>query len=138
MSQQRYSLFNQWFTLTLTATATAKSLQSCPTMCDPKDGSSPGSPIPGILQARTLEWVASECLFILLTHTSLKIFSVKEAWFFRWHITLTLTSHAWCVTATLCSFSSWGLWDLNLKMCFFVGNIVTVTVNNSWLISHAR
>ena len=36
----------------------AKSLQSCPTLCDPRDGSPPGSPIPGILQARTLEWVA--------------------------------------------------------------------------------
>ena len=40
------------------AAAAAKSLQSCPTLCDPIDGSPPGSPIPGILQARTLEWVA--------------------------------------------------------------------------------
>ena len=39
-------------------TAAAKSLQSCPTLCDPRDGSPPGSPVPGILQARTLEWVA--------------------------------------------------------------------------------
>ena len=38
--------------------AAAKSLQSRPTLCDPKDGSPPGSPVPGILQARTLEWVA--------------------------------------------------------------------------------
>ena len=38
--------------------ATAKSLQSCPTLSDPTDGSLPGSPVPGILQARTLEWVA--------------------------------------------------------------------------------
>ena len=38
--------------------ATAKSLQSCPTMCDPIDGRPPGSPVPGILQARTLEWDA--------------------------------------------------------------------------------
>ena len=38
--------------------ANAKSLQSCPTLCDPIDGSPPGSPVPGILQARTLEWVA--------------------------------------------------------------------------------
>ena len=36
----------------------AKSFQSCPTLCNPRDGSPPGSPIPGILQARTLEWVA--------------------------------------------------------------------------------
>ena len=40
------------------ATAAAKSLQLCPTLCDPIDGSPPGSPIAGILQARTLEWVA--------------------------------------------------------------------------------
>ena len=40
------------------AAAPAKSLQSCPTLCDLIDGSPPGSPIPGILQARTLEWVA--------------------------------------------------------------------------------
>ena len=38
--------------------AAAKSLQSCPTLWDPIDGSPPGSPVPGILQARTLEWVA--------------------------------------------------------------------------------
>ena len=46
----------------LTAAATAKLLQSCPTLCNPIDGSPPGSPIPGILQARTLEWV---CHFLL-------------------------------------------------------------------------
>ena len=40
------------------AAAAAKSLQSCPTLCDPIDGSPPGSPVPGILQARALEWVA--------------------------------------------------------------------------------
>ena len=40
------------------AAAAAESLQSCPTLCDPTDGSPPGSPVPGILQARTLEWVA--------------------------------------------------------------------------------
>ena len=40
------------------AAAAAKSRQSCPTLCDPIDGSPAGSPIPGILQARTLEWVA--------------------------------------------------------------------------------
>ena len=40
------------------AAAAAKSPQLCPTLCDPIDGSPPGSPVPGILQARTLEWVA--------------------------------------------------------------------------------
>ena len=40
------------------AAAAAQALQSCPTLCDPTDGSPPGSPVPGILQARTLEWAA--------------------------------------------------------------------------------
>ena len=44
--------------LIASAAAAAKSLQSCPTLCDPMDGIPPGSPVPGILQARTLEWVA--------------------------------------------------------------------------------
>ena len=42
----------------MAAAAAAKSLQSCPTLCDPRDGSPPGSTVPGIPQARTLEWVA--------------------------------------------------------------------------------
>ena len=46
-----------FFFLTAAAPA-AKSLQSCPTLCDPIDGSPPGSPVPGILQARILEWAA--------------------------------------------------------------------------------
>ena len=44
--------------LSYSAAAAAKSLQSCPILCDPMDGSLPGSAFPGILQARTLEWVA--------------------------------------------------------------------------------
>ena len=44
--------------LMMVAAAAAKSLQLYPTLCDPIDGSPPGSPVPGILQARTLEWVA--------------------------------------------------------------------------------
>ena len=58
--------------------ATAKSLQSCPTLCDPTDGSPPGSPIPGILQARTLEWVA---------------ISFSNAW--KWEVKLKLLSRVW-------------------------------------------
>ena len=46
------------YSVCIHAAAAAKSVQSCPTLCDPIDGSPPGSPIPGILQARTLEWVA--------------------------------------------------------------------------------
>ena len=58
MSSTVKFLYFQVNLLDLTATATAKSLQLCPTVCDPIDSSPPGSPIPGILQARTLEWVA--------------------------------------------------------------------------------
>ena len=55
-----YDVSKVWISLIYAAAAAtaAKSLQSCPTLCDPMDGSPPGSPIPGILQARTLEWVA--------------------------------------------------------------------------------
>ena len=49
---------NFWENFILTVIAAAKSLQSCPTLCDPIDGSPTGSTVPGILQARTLEWVA--------------------------------------------------------------------------------
>ena len=49
-----YSHYGKWFA----SAAAAKSLQSCPTLCDSIDGSPPGSTVPGILQARTLEWVA--------------------------------------------------------------------------------
>ena len=51
-------LSSQSIAIFLIPAAAAKSLQSCPTLCDPRDNSPPGSPIPGILQARTLEWVA--------------------------------------------------------------------------------
>ena len=56
----------------------AKSLQSCPTLCDPIDGSLPGSPVPGILQARTLEWVA---------------ISFSSAW--KWKVKVKSLSHVW-------------------------------------------
>ena len=56
--------------------AAAKSLYSCPTLCDPRDGSPPGSPVPGILQARTLEWVA---------------ISFSSAW--KWKVKVKLLSH---------------------------------------------
>ena len=65
-------LFFLWWT------AAAKSLQSCPTLCNPVDGSPPGSPIPGILQARTLEWVA---------------ISLSNAW--KWKVKVKSPSHVW-------------------------------------------
>ena len=58
-----YFIFVRWQIMkgyldAFTAAAAAKSIQSCLTLCDPIDGSLPGSPVPGILQARILEWVA--------------------------------------------------------------------------------
>ena len=55
--EQRRKNMNSVQSLTL-ASIPLLSLQSCPTLCDPIDGSPPGSAVPGILQARTLEWVA--------------------------------------------------------------------------------
>jgi len=60
------------------AAAAAKSLQSCPTLCDPIDGSPPGSPIPGILQARTLEWVAIS--FCNAWKWKVKVKSLSRVW----------------------------------------------------------
>ena len=60
------------------AAAAAKLLQSCPTLCNPIDGSLPGSPVPGILQARTLEWLA---------------ISSSNAW--KWKVKVKSLSHVW-------------------------------------------
>ena len=60
------------------AAAAAKSLQLCPTLCDPIDGSPPGTPVPGILQARTLEWVA---------------ISFSNAW--KWKVKVKSFSRVW-------------------------------------------
>ena len=58
MQLLKLSLLSSILVVGMLDAAAAKSLQSCPTLCDPVDGSLPGSPVPGILQARTLEWVA--------------------------------------------------------------------------------
>ena len=60
------------------AAAAAASLQSCPILCNPRDGSPPGSPVPGILQARTLEWVA---------------ISFSSAW--KWKVKVKSLSRVW-------------------------------------------
>ena len=68
--------------------AAAKSLQSCLTPYDPRDGSPPGSPVPGILQARTLEWVSADVVkYRGQNHTQLKITvdtaqPLPQSWFF--------------------------------------------------------
>ena len=61
------------------AAAAAKSLQSCPTLCDPIDGSPPGSAIPGILQARTLEWVAISFSNAWKWKAKVKLFNVAQS-----------------------------------------------------------
>ena len=63
---------------TAAAAAAAKSLQSCPTLCDPNIGSPPGSPVPGILQARALEWVAIS--FFNSCKWKVKVKSLSHAW----------------------------------------------------------
>ena len=62
------------------AATAAKSLQSCPTLCNPIDGSPPGSPVPGILQARTLEWVAIS--FSNAWKWKVKVKSLSRLWLF--------------------------------------------------------
>ena len=64
--------------------AAAKSLQSCPTLCDPIDGSPPGSPVPGILQARTLEWVASSFSSAWKWKVKVKLLSCVRLLATRW------------------------------------------------------
>ena len=73
------------------AAATAKSLQSCPTLCDPIDGSPPGSPIPGILQARTLEWVALSFSMCVQFFQVIWFFLVFSLWIF-WLFWLPISS----------------------------------------------
>ena len=67
-----------WLRVNFATAAAAKSLQLCPTLCNPIDGSLPGSPIPGILQARTLEWVA---------------ISFSNAW--KWKVKVKSLSRVW-------------------------------------------
>ena len=69
------------FPVEMNAAAAAKSLQSCPTLCDPIDGSPPVSPIPGILQARTLEGVAIS--FYSAWESKVKVKSLSHVWLFE-------------------------------------------------------
>ena len=65
------------FSVVISRGDAAKSLQSCPTLCDPIDSRPPGSPVPGILQARTLEWVA-------ISFSNAWKWKVKVAQLFDW------------------------------------------------------
>ena len=73
----KLSLTMQMMIIFIIAATAAKSLQSCPTLCDPRDGSPTGFPVPGILQARTVEWVA---------------ISFSNAW--KWKVKVKSLSHA--------------------------------------------
>ena len=76
-SQKSWTLLSNFhFYFLLATAAAAKSLQSCPTLCDPIDGNPPSSPVPGILQAGTLEWVA---------------ISFSNAW--KWKVKVKSLSH---------------------------------------------
>ena len=75
--------FLGFITKNFDTSAAAKSLQSCPTLWDPTDGSPPGSPIPGILQARTLEWVA---------------ISFSNAW--KWKVKVKSLSRVWLLATS--------------------------------------
>ena len=83
---QNFIVFCQTSTWISHAAAAAKSLQSCPTLCDPIDSSPSGSPVPGILQARTLEWVA---------------ISFSNAG--KWKVKLKSLSHVWLSDPMDCS-----------------------------------
>ena len=72
------TLWTSWEQWMLFKHAAAKSLQSCPTLCDPIDGSPPGSPIPGILQAGILEWVAIS--FSNVWKWKVKVKSLSRVW----------------------------------------------------------
>ena len=74
----KWSILFIWCSGYWVIAAAAKSLQSCPTLCDPIDGSPPGSAVPGILQARTLEWVA---------------ISFSNAW--KWKVKVKSLSRVW-------------------------------------------
>ena len=74
--------FSSLYPFLVVAAATAKSLQSCQALCDPIDGSPPGSPVPGILQGITLEWV---------------VISFSNAW--KWKVKVKSLSRVWLLAA---------------------------------------
>ena len=78
LQQERFRVDVRKNSFTAAAATAAKSPQSCPTLWDPRDGSPPGSPVPGILQARTLEWVA---------------ISFSNAW--KWKVKVKSLSRVW-------------------------------------------
>ena len=85
-----------------TAAAAAKSLQSCPTLCDPIDSSPTGSAIPGILQARTLEWAVIS--FSIAWKWKVKVKSLSRVWLFS---TPWTAAHQACPSMGFCRQEYW-------------------------------
>ena len=97
------------------AAAAAKSLQSCPTLCNPIDGSPPGSPVPGILQARTLEWV---------------VISFSNAW--KWKVKVKLLSRVRLFgTPWTAAYQAPPPWDFPGKSTAW-GGVPLSSPNSSW------
>ena len=91
--------------------ASAKLLQSCPTLCDPRDRSPPGSPVPGILQARTLEWVA---------------ISFSNAW--KWKVKVKSLSRVWLFTTPWTAAHQ----AEEMENCFPPCHLSSLPVKNNW------
>ena len=89
-SHQKFEIFRGY-----AAAAAAKSLQSCPTLCDPIDVSPPGSPVPGILRARTLEWVAIS--LTLIRHIQNWAHLYSQAFSFSFSVVSSNTTILWVI-----------------------------------------
>ena len=109
--------------LVVPAAAAAKSPQSCPTLCDPIDGGPPGCPVPGILQARTLEWVA---------------ISFSSAW--KWKVKVKSLSRVWLLAApwTAAYQAPPSMRFSRQEYCSGVPLPSYVPANMSWLLPQSR
>ena len=121
---------------TYSAATAAKSLQSCPTLCDPMDGSPPGSPVPGILQARTLEWVAIS--FSNAGKWKVKVKSLSHVWLLSDPMDYSLPGssipgilQARTLEWVAISFSNAGKWKVKVKSLSRVWLLAT-----PWTVAH--
>ena len=150
-----------WFILVaLLAATAAKSLQSCLTLCNPIDGSPPGSPVPGILQARTLEWVAIS--FSNAWEWKVKVKSLSRVWLLATPWTAAYQAplpmgfsrqeywsgvplpspspvggqhNVWCMVGTQDTFNNWTLGLIRVKTRFLVKDarmLVNMTTNTNF------
>ena len=102
--------------------AIAKSLQSCPTLCDPIDGSPPGFPIPGILQARILAWVAIS-LMIVRIHYHNNFPQPQNSRYFNRKISFTLTPKNSEILIARASVGSYLLFSIAMTVCLVTSRI---------------